>query len=197
MKKDVGLTIPYSIFKNPCHNCEKTQGTDKEKKDLCASSHHCWNHDGEYMCTKAAPCRMRTEKIKALLKYRKKEIPKGASVATVRQLLTVTEEDLREIPSDRPCLKGEQCLQQTGGIHSRICRTQMAEIEALNGDGPDPAAPGREWVEEQQIYNLNPENEVAEFVTRHSYDYDQDYDRIIGNENGNKEEKWREGNTRD
>ena len=73
----------------------------------------------------------------------------------------------------------------------------MAEIEALNGDGPDPAAPGREYVEEQQIYNLNTENEFAEYVTRHSYDYDQDYDRIIGNENGNKEEKWREGNTRD
>ena len=47
--KNVGLKIPYSEFKNPCHKCEKKPGTDKERKDLCAASHHCWNQDGEYM----------------------------------------------------------------------------------------------------------------------------------------------------
>ena len=186
--KDVGLKIPYSEFKNPCHKCEKKPGTDKERKAMCAASDHCWNHDGEYMCTKAATCRIRTEKVNELMAFRKKNIPVQASMTTVNQILTYTEEDLREIPADRPCLKGEHCLQQTGGTHSRVCRTQMAEIEALNGQGPDPAAPGREYVEEQQTFNLDPNNEVAKYVVRHSYDYDYDY----GND---QEDQWREDDT--
>ena len=170
--KDVGLKIPFSEFKNPCHKCESKPGTNKERKDLCAASHHCWNHDGEYMCTKAAECRIRTEKVKALMAFRKKSIPEKASMATIKQIMTYTEEDLREIPADRPCLKGEHCLQQTGGIHSRVCRAQMAEVEALIGEGPDPAAAPREYLEEQQIYNHRPDNGFEEYQVRHSYDYD-------------------------
>ena len=171
----VGLKVPYSDYKNPCSKCEKVKDkTNKEKKALCAANHHCWYHDGEYMCTKSAPCRIRTEKVKALIKYRKERMPPEASRATVSRLLEFTEEEIKEIPADRPCLIGEHCLQQTGGTHSLVCRTQMAEIEAENGEGPHPATPGKVTVEEQQEFNLDLNNEFAPYVVRHCYEYEKD-----------------------
>ena len=140
------------------------------------------------MCTKAATCRIRTEKVKALMTFRERKIPDKASRATVNRLMEFTEEELQEIPADRPCLRGEHCLQQTGGTHSRVCRTQMAEIEAQLGQGPDPAAPGRESVEEQQEFNLDPDNEFEHYVVRHCYEYETDF----GND---QEGQWWEGDT--
>ena len=182
----VGLKVPYSDYKNPCSKCDKIKDkTDKQKKAICAASHHCWNHDGEYMCTKAATCRIRTEKVKALMKYREGRMPPEASRATVNRLMEFTEEEIQEIPADRPCLIGEHCLQQTGGTHSKVCRTQMAEIEAENGEGPHPATPGKETVEEQQEFNLDLNNEFAPYVVRHCYEYEKDY---------GQEDQWWEGN---
>ena len=139
------------------------------------------------MCTKAAACRIRTEKVKALIKYREERMPPEASRATVSRLMEFTEEEIQEIPADRPCLIGEHCLQQTGGTHSLVCRTQMAEIEAENGEGPHPATPGKVTVEEQQEFNLDLNNEFAPYVVRHCYEYEKDYGY-------DQEDQWWEGN---
>ena len=61
----------------------------------------------------------------------------------------------------------------------------MAEIEAENGEGPHPAAPGKETVEEQQEFNLDLNNEFAPYVVRHCYEYEKDY---------GQEDQWWEGN---
>ena len=48
----------------------------------------------------------------------------------------------------------------------------MAEIEALIGQGPDPARPGQELIEEQEKHNHDPTNGFLDYQIRHSYDYD-------------------------
>ena len=139
------------------------------------------------MCTKSRTCRLRTEKVKALMAFKKATIPAKASKATINQIMTFTDEDLQQIPPDRPCTRGENCLQQTGGVHSQVCRTQMAEIESLLGQMPDPARPGREEIEEQERYNLDPMNRFAhEHQSRHSYDYDYGQ---------GQEDQWRDDGT--
>jgi hypothetical protein len=170
--KDVGLDIPYSEFKYPCHKCESKPGTDQEKKDLCTTSQHCRNHNGEYRCTKSRTCRNRTEKEKTLMAFKKATIPEKATKATVNQIMTYTDEDLEHITAFRPCNRGEPCPQQTGGIHSKLCRVEMAKIESLLGQGPDPDKLARELIEEQEQYNQDPMNGFEAYQTRHSYDYD-------------------------
>ena len=104
--------------------------------------------------------------------------------------MAYTDEDLQQIPTDRPCTIGEQCLQQTGGIHSTVCRAQMAEIESLLGQGPDPARPARELIEEQENYNHDPMNGFDEnHQTRHSYNYE------YGQGQEAQWRDWREGGT--
>ena len=128
--RGIGLEIPSSGFKHPCHKCESKPGTDKEKKDLCTQNNHCRHHDGETMCTKSQACRLRTEKEKTLKKFKAQSIPPKASRAAVDEIMRFTDEDIQMMPPpNRPCTKGEQCLQQTGGTHSRVCRAQMAEME--------------------------------------------------------------------
>ena len=184
--KDVGIEVPYSEFKHPCHKCEPKPGTDTEKKEMCTNNHHCRNHDGEHMCTKSRTCRLRTEKVKALMKFKTATIPEKASRATINQIMVYTDEDLQQIPPDRPCTRGEQCLQQTGGVHSTICRTQMAEIESVLGQMPDPARPGREEIEEQERHNHDPMNGYEGYQSRHSYDYDYGQ---------GQEDQWRDDGT--
>ncbi len=85
-----------------------------------------------------------------------------------------TDEDIQMMPGDRPCTRGEQCLQQTGGTHSRVCRAQMAEIEAILGDCPDLTRPGaaREFLEEQEEWNHTKQEEWNHNQKSNSYDYD-------------------------
>ena len=118
------------------------------------------------------------------MEFKKATIPDKASKATINHIMAYTDEDLQQIPTDRPCTIGEQCLQQTGGIHSTICRVEMAEIESLLGQGPDPAKLARELIEEQERYNQDPMNGFeASHQTRHSYDY---------NYCQGQEDQWRE-----
>ena len=148
------------------------------------------------MCTKSRECRLRTEKAKTLMEFRKKEIPAKASKATIKQILTFTDEDIQQIPPDRPCMRGEQCLQQTGGVHSQVCRTQMAEIESLIGQMPNPARPGREEIEEQERYNLDPMNIfVHEHSPRHSYDYEYGQEQEEQRYDQDQEEQRRSNDT--
>ena len=184
--KGVGLNIPSSGFKHPCHKCESKPGTDRERKEECNQSHHCRIHDGETMCTKSPACRLRTEKVKELRKFKEKSIPKKASKATINQIMEFTEEDIKMMPADRPCTRGEHCLQETGGTHSRVCRAQMAEIEAVLGDGPDLTKPGalRQELEEQEDWNLNRKEEWN--IPQNSNSYDIDY--ILSLEDGGQEQ---------
>ena len=138
------------------------------------------------MCTKSRACRLRTEKVKTLMEFKKATIPDKASRATINHIMAYTDEDLQQIPTDRPCTRGEQCLQQTGGIHSTVCRAQMAEIESLLGQGPDPARPARELIEEQERYNHDPTNGFEAYQARHSYNYDYGQ---------GQEDQWREDGT--
>jgi hypothetical protein len=97
-----------------------------------------------------------------------------------------TEEDIKMMPADRPCTRGEHCLQETGGTHSRVCRAQMAEIEAVLGDGPDWTKPGalRQELEEQENWNLNRKEEWN--IPQNSNSYDIDY--ILSLEDGGQEQ---------
>ena len=108
--KNVGINVPASPFKHPCYKCESKPGTDKEKKDLCTSSHHCRIHDGEWMCTKSQACRLRTEKVKTLMKFKETQIPPKASRVTINQIMQYTDEDLEQITTDQPCIRGDPCL---------------------------------------------------------------------------------------
>ena len=62
----------------------------------------------------------------------------------------------------------------------------MAEIESLLGQGPDPARPARELIEEQERYNHDPTNGFEEYQARHSYNYDYGQ---------GQEDQWREDGT--
>ena len=115
--------------------------------------------------------------------FKKATIPEKATKATVNQIMTYTDEDLEHITAFRPCNRGEPCPQQTGGIHSKLCRVEMAKIESLLGQGPDPEKLARELIEEQEQYNQDPMNGFeASHQTRHSYDY---------NYCQGQEDKWR------
>ena len=149
--RDVGVDIPYSTFKHPCHKCENKPGTLQDKKDSCTGDHHCRNHNGEFMCTKSQACRLRTEKVKKLMAFKQTSIPANATKSTVKQILAYTEEDLTRISGDQPCMTGKECPQKTGGTHSKLCRIQMAEIESQLGVGYiDLTMTDQELVEEQE-----------------------------------------------
>ena len=129
------------------------------------------------MCTKSQACRLRTEKEKTLRKFKAQSIPPKASRAAVDEIMRFTDEDIQMMPPpNRPCTKGEQCLQQTGGTHSRVCRAQMAEMEAILGNETDLTKPGaaRQMLEEQEDWNLN-RKEEWNIIDQSSNSYDYDY----------------------
>ena len=120
------------------------------------------------------------------MKFKKTQILPKASKVTIKQIMSYTKEDLEQVTADQPCMRGDLCLQQIGGIHSRVCRAEIAEIEALIEQGSGQL--WREQVEEQEEYNNDPMNGFLDYQKSHRYDYDYDYALRQG-------EQEREGDT--
>ena len=72
-------TGPSTTYEYPCKECKHIPGTTKlEQQDICRNSFHCKFHGGQYMCTLAPQCKLRTEKIAVLNQLKKKRRSKAA-----------------------------------------------------------------------------------------------------------------------